>query len=792
MKLLSFLWLMLSFSILLADTAAIELPNPSFEFDTYGIGVPDGWKIPESTAVKLVGNPVSDGGKAAYFTSGYVLVSHEWKIAAPAGIRLRGSFDAAGNNGARIGLLIGFNREQDGKKRFVTSRVFWDRESGAEYKRFTFDYQVPPNAAGDRLYFAVYRSNKQGEVYLDNFELAADRAGATRSAEDKKRYTALLRDYEYAREKGLSTPGAEHILKIISAKIDLLEKATGNELEKIQADTSLGDINASLNKRITGRPMDASWSDAYLRLDKGRTFPAEAKYLCDLLSLENEYQALGIIVANGESSEVELPVAINGIERFGDEVELRRQVFMMNWYQRERTLTADPLPLLPRKDGNWLLKISPGETVKLYLSFKVKEKTAGKYRAEVTIGERVLTADVTVRDHVLPTEPAFGHMQFIYANREPAASHPELAALDLKKHYVTTIEFAFMPKAAFTAHGEIASIDLEGSPQEKWMKAYGGQGLELGIFWQPSYKRFKIKDSDQYIPYVDEKNQLTPEWKRAFAGLMATWLGFAEKSGYGKYMTMLPVDEPSSRDEFANAPGSLVLNAQDVCRYLREIAPGLPLMVTGSNYTLPQDMNALLPEMDLVLPHWPLPETLKRWAPPGYDPRKEFLEKTLPALLDARKTRGVRLWSYHVEGGKKETPQFEYCYPMGALGIGLTGVGTWAYNVIYGKSWDDTDGKILDYSFIYNGLENHPLNKEYNPAREVIVPSIRFKALRMGIQNARILLSLQQKMEEGKLKPETAAQVKEILGVCHQLGKTAQFDYEKMRMISNQLRNIYE
>ena len=51
--------------------------------------------------------------------------------------------------------------------------------------------------------------------------------------------------------------------------------------------------------------------------------------------------------------------------------------------------------------------------------------------------------------------------------------------------------------------------------------------------------------------------------------------------------------------------------------------------------------------------------------------------------------------------------------------------------------WDDTDQGLLDYTFIYNGAEEHPLNRQVNPVGEIVVPSIRWEALRLGWQEYR-------------------------------------------------------
>ena len=124
----------------------------------------------------------------------------------------------------------------------------------------------------------------------------------------------------------------------------------------------------------------------------------------------------------------------------------------------------------------------------------------------------------------------------------------------------------------------------------------------------------------------------------------------------------------------------------------------------------------------------------------------------------------MTLGSYHVASGKSDDLlTWNYAYPLIALAKGMTGVGHWAYNVGKASTWHDWDGSgavRLDYIFVYDGAEGHIRNRKFNPTGELVVPSIRWEALREGIQVAKLLLALHE--ARGEMPAERAAEVEAL------------------------------
>jgi hypothetical protein len=173
----------------------------------------------------------------------------------------------------------------------------------------------------------------------------------------------------------------------------------------------------------------------------------------------------------------------------------------------------------------------------------------------------------------------------------------------------------------------------------------------------------------------------------------------------------------------------------------------------------------MAPHLDVALPVFDWPAKLMRNAPPSYNPRKAFTESIWPMLNAEREKRSMEIWSYHVASGKSDDVLLDNrAYPIRAVGAGMTGVGTWAYNVYTGSTWDDTDGRPwVDYIYVYDGGEDHPLNNQLNPTGERVVPSVRWEALRAGIQDARLLLHLKTVAARDTCQADLKVDIQDLL-----------------------------
>ena len=76
----------------------------------------------------------------------------------------------------------------------------------------------------------------------------------------------------------------------------------------------------------------------------------------------------------------------------------------------------------------------------------------------------------------------------------------------------------------------------------------------------------------------------------------------------------------------------------------------------------------------------------------------------------------------------------------------------------------------MDYLFVYDGAEDHERNRGLNPTGERIVPSIRWEALREGIQVAKRLLALREARDAGETSDALAAEVDALWAELDGLG----------------------
>lgn len=780
--------------------ASVQLPNPSFDEDAANIGTPDGWVIHPKASVSLVTDKVSHGAKAAKFTEGYVLLSCDMNEENIAGLKLEGSIDAAGSDGAKLGIMFGFNIQQDGKTKFIYSRPVWDRKLEGNYQKITFACKIPDNAVKQRIWFGVYRSNSTGTVWLDNAALHAFR-NQKLNPEELARQTALSRDWKYLQQRA-ETVSAKYPENqaLITLKKEISDNlAAISKLEKNISDleTELQprlDAGAALINKISNDSSDNITTllcDPYVRIEPGASMPVE-KQNRQLLSLGGEYQALGLTVSNNLPTPQHLTLTVSGLDAaIAGKPQVRRQVLMMNWYEREKALTADPLTLLQEKNGSYELSLDPGEIMGLYIGFKVKNGVSGTFPVTLQVGDARQTAELKVIARDFPAKQPFSNLQCIYPEQGAPGKYPDLAAKDLAEHYTTAMEFPYIPSVVFNPDGSIKSKDFKGGRHDRWMKAYASQNITLALFWEGFYKRFPVVNNGkrEVLPFIGPDNRLTPEWSNAYVNLLKAWLDFAKSQGFGiEHFQMWAMDELASRDEFANPPGTKVKIGIDIYDLTRKHFPDLPLMVTAGNYTLPQDIRAYVGHVDIVNQAWPMPEKLFKWTPKGYKPREEFLNNTLSFL---KEIPSLTLGSYRVDAGKKESVLASgRAYPLCAAGLGFSGVGTWAYNCSRGLTWDDTDKGLLDYIMVYDGTEEHPLNRRYNVTGELIVPSIRWEAMRMGIQDAKILLWLKSQANAGKLSPAATAEIQKISDTLEEFGRNLNYTNAAISNISHRLREL--
>lgn len=725
--------------------AQTELANPGFEEDAANVGNPDGWNIHKDARVKVVGESPSAGKRALRVESGYAAVEQNLQITPLAGQRVSLSIDAKGESpDAVFGVRIGWY-DENGKWR--DTALLWNKPLTAEYQTFEVTRELPANARAGRLWLGIYRSDKKSTFLVDNIQL---QVSGGLNARENRRAVALARDTGYflkRLEAATTLPDSQKAPWKTAAEVIVKEAnaAAPSLLESFKVhEQKVGDLNAELFTALAaGKPILANWAPAFERLEPDALPPLTQTTMPTVLALRGEHQAFSVDIANGQKTPQKLTLTVQGLPT-NSILTWRRQVFTETWYTKGKTLLADPLVRLAVTAEGHSTTLAPGEMARLYADVKVAQNTPpGQYSLQLQFKDKTNVLDSrTLAFNVSPRSAPPRHMahyQFLYPSGSVVSNLTEEAVQDLEAHGVTDIEWPFMPPSVFDDKGNLISADF--TNYDRWLEAFGPSSIRLNTFWQPAYTRSFKKADGTLLPL------LSPEWKNAFKQIFQKWLDRAREKGVSPdRITMLVADEIHSK-ALENAPDAGIKQYEEIATFIKSAFPQVKNYLTLSYYGFPKDMEVAVPLVDVIMPHLPQPEKLSRNAPPTYNPQKAFAEEIYPLLRQHREKRGLKIWSYHVAAGRSDDVNnkapWNRGYPLLAAATGHTGFAYWAYNVARGSTWDDTDGGLLDYNFVYDGTERHPLALKWNVTKEPVVPSLRWEANRAAVQDADIYLELE-------------------------------------------------
>jgi len=571
----------------------------------------------------------------------------------------------------------------------------------------------------------------------------------------------VIREWTYVLERvenARAILGQPDALQPIVDRVNaIIERAEASDLSLLADDSEAASLpNADIFAATQDQPLRATFVNPWTRHEPSYVPPLEAERSEQITVLRGEHTAAAFTLSATEIRQV-CRIAVEGLDPTQFEVALRRQVYVETWYQREESGIYDPLPKLPQVDGAWQVEVGAGEAVRLHVAIDVLED-ARDAEATITVrsqrgAEETLRVDLDVLPALPPADSDFEHVSFLYPETSVCAHSPEAASEDLGAHHVTMIEFPYLPESQFTEDGELLEVDF--SRHDRWMDIYAPNVDRMMIFW-----RGDIELDEEGENVLGEHS---PQWRRALIELLQAWLAHSAERGYGPERFVALIADETHSSDLAEAPDEHVRAVAESMRQVHAAIPELEIFQTLTYYAFPADVEQIAPTLDFACVALPWPEKLTRNAPPSYNPQQAWADEIGPVLEARREEVGMTLGSYHVASGKSDDLlTWNYGYPLLALAKGMTGVGHWAYNVARGSTWHDWDGSgavRLDYIFVYDGAENNPRNRKYNPTGELVVPSIRWEALREGIQAATLLLALRDARDAGELPAALAGDV---------------------------------
>lgn len=458
----------------------------------------------------------------------------------------------------------------------------------------------------------------------------------------------------------------------------------------------------------------------------------------NILLLKDQYVFFGLNITNNTSSDLSLSINLNGNNSCA--VEMRKAIPLVTWYSKFGGTVLDPVLLLPKTASGWSLNLTDREHAKLLICVKTPNEplSNGSFVIDIknakTNEEKKQMITYTILNKEQPKVSDYKHIAF--TNIYNIDFSKMLA--DLNSAFVNILEYPIFPDVIFNADGSIKSVNW--SKTDRYLinlKNYNQ--IKLMLFWQPYYKKFNLGNGTQ-VSYLSD------QWFIAFKNILNAFIAHAATMGISQ--DRLNIEFFDEVHSTTLTPGKIdvtVADAQKVAKYMQAALPRVKQMNTFSNNSQLKDYQSIINYSNVVIQHWPMPQVSSLFKT-RLNPSLENAKSIKPFLSQFKKrATNFESLNYHISKGKSDDILTdELLFPIFSIINGNNGVGWWAYNAYSGSSWNDKDGKNLDYSFIYNGKE--PAAQEYfkdNYAKtEDIVPSIRWEAVKSGIQNALILKSL--------------------------------------------------
>ncbi len=616
----------------------------------------------------------------------------------------------------------------------------------------------------------------------------------------------LARELGYIAERARSAAeqvGETRVLaRVLTAAEDAIERANANDLTLLEGwqvpeDPGIRDdfldaaglrpAHVAINRALQGdRDLLVTFAEPWTRHEATWLPPSVPELEYELVALRGEMAAAAFTLSNAADTAIDCEITVEGLPADDFALSLRRQVYLETWYQRAESGIYDAMPLVPGDpDSGWSVSVPPGGSVRLHLAIDIGAE-ARETRGSIIVraGDDQQSLDLAM--NVLPaTPPALEPLQycsFVYPPLNVGGHHPRQAARHMGSLARTIMEFPYMPEATWTEDGALVEADF--SRYDQWMDDWGPHIERMMIYW--------VGDIE-----IDEDTTLvqhSPEWRRAYIEILQAWLEHAAERGYAiDRFCALVVDELHSASLDAS-PDQHVLDSAETMRQVKAAIPDLDLLQTLTYYAFPADVEQMAPYIDIAVIARPWPEQLTRNAPPTYNPRRAWDEQIEP-LLQARMAEGMELLSYHVASGKSDDLlRWNHAYPILMLAEGMTGVGHWAYNVARASTWHDWDGTgavRLDYSFIYDGTEANARNERFNPTGEVIVPSIRWEALREGYQVAHLLVWLRRRQADVELGGERSAAIDDLWSSVADLATAEDLSVAEINTLADRTRRLW-
>jgi hypothetical protein len=398
---------------------------------------------------------------------------------------------------------------------------------------------------------------------------------------------------------------------------------------------------------------------------------------------------------------------------FGGKITLRENV-MVDTVNGEQV--PDPLPAL--QDGG-LLSLPPGRSAKVWVCVDAHNAAPGMYRSKVTLAALsgqvtpvALELEIEVLNLEMPAKFPLSVCTWDAANKR-WPDHIEEVLDDMTAHGVNVFPRSnAVPKA---------SVDIKGRLSIDW----SALDLEMALLKGRGTLLFTMA-----APPITFETAVSPESKRKFEVQYLQELHQHMRDAQwkdGDY-ALYPVDEPGHDEE-----GKLVEALVSAGRLFREADPTFPIY-TDPVWGIPRkDFERSLPFVDIWAPNMRMVAGLL-----NQDPRMKH-------LIDS----GKPVWAYECIAQVKSVSPLRYnrAYPWRAKFFGLEGMGIWTHSQSSIDEWFPGKGINDEFALVYPG--------------ELPVPSLRWEALRDGLEDLAAKALLEQRVDSHRKAGTQADLVRE-------------------------------
>ena len=406
---------------------------------------------------------------------------------------------------------------------------------------------------------------------------------------------------------------------------------------------------------------------------------------------------------------------------FGGKLTLRR-VAMAPAINGEDV--ADALPML---GDAGILTIEPGRAAKIWFAIDASGAEAGEYRCGVRVTPvngaeppRDLTLTIEVLPLDLPKERPLRLCTWDYVPNKLIPSWTADALDDMGRHGVDVFPRAnCVPPVKAGSDGRL-SIDWAGLDQElNRLKGRGQFLLQLG---SPD-----VKFASE--PVKDIRHAADVAYVRAIRDHLRE-----RGLGYGDW-ALYPVDEPGL------GYGGSVNELVKAATLFREADPRIRIYTDPVPSLSSTDFERIAKLIDVWCPNMRLVNGLM-----ARDPRIEWIMKS-----------GKPVWSYECVGQVKSLSPLRYnrANAWRGLRFGLNGIGFWTHSMTQVDPWQRNEKSGDEYALVYAG--DRP------------VPSVRWEAVRDGMQDAAAVALLRSRTEKHRragTKRDLVAQADEAIRIA--------------------------